>query len=149
MIVQFVGIPCAFLFGMLARSDRRQAIDRIGLVAYMAICVFGYFMTTATHFVVLAILVGAVQGGTQALSRSLFASLIPQGQVGRVLRLFRRRREIRGDPGAGRLHRRVKPQRDPGDHRVLRGGRSACCSSSTSPEGHATARADEAWAVPA
>ena len=103
------------------RPDRRQAIDRArALVVYMAICVFGYFMKTATHFLVLAILVGAVQGGTQALSRSLFASLIPQGQVGRVLRVLRGRREIRGHPRAGGLRRRVEPQRDPGDHRVLR-----------------------------
>jgi UMF1 family MFS transporter len=35
-------------------------------------------MRTATHFFALALLVGLVQGGTQALSRSLFASMIPR-----------------------------------------------------------------------
>ena len=45
-------------------------------------------MKTATHFVVLAILVGAVQGGTQALSRSLFASLIPREKSGEFFGFF-------------------------------------------------------------
>ncbi|HET9452655.1 MAG TPA: MFS transporter, partial [Gemmatimonadaceae bacterium] len=42
----------------------------------------GFFMRTATHFYVLALLVGMVQGGTQALSRSLFASMIPPHKSG-------------------------------------------------------------------
>ena len=45
-------------------------------------------MTSAAHFVVLAILVGAVQGGTQALSRSLFASLIPRDKSGEFFGFF-------------------------------------------------------------
>jgi UMF1 family MFS transporter len=88
MVVQFVGIPCAFLFGTLAgRIGAKQSIA-VGLVAYTGICIFGYFMTSATHFVVLAILVGAVQGGTQALSRSLFASLIPREKSGEFFGFF-------------------------------------------------------------
>ena len=46
---------------------------------------------------VLAILVGAVQGGTQALSRSLFASLIPRDKSGEFFGFLRRGREIRRD----------------------------------------------------
>jgi UMF1 family MFS transporter len=48
----------------------------------------GYFMTTATHFYILAILVGMVQGGTQALSRSLFGSMIPRHESGEFFGLF-------------------------------------------------------------
>jgi UMF1 family MFS transporter len=48
----------------------------------------GYFMTTATHFFILAILVGMVQGGTQALSRSLFGSMIPRHDSGEFFGLF-------------------------------------------------------------
>jgi UMF1 family MFS transporter len=88
MIVQFVGIPAAFLFGMLAQRIGAKRSIGLGLVSYMAICVFGYFMKNATHFVVLAILVGAVQGGTQALSRSLFASLIPRDKSGEFFGFF-------------------------------------------------------------
>jgi UMF1 family MFS transporter len=88
MIVQFVGIPCAFLFGMLAgRIGAKRSIG-IGLLSYAAICVFGYFMKSSTHFLVLAMLVGGVQGGTQALSRSLFASLIPKDKSGEFFGFF-------------------------------------------------------------
>jgi UMF1 family MFS transporter len=88
VIVQFVGIPCAFLFGMLAHRIGAKRSIGFGLVAYMAICILGYFMKSATHFVVLAILVGAVQGGTQALSRSLFATLIPRDKSGEFFGFF-------------------------------------------------------------
>ena len=82
LLVQFVGIPCAFLFGALAgRIGSKRAI-LIGLGVYGVIAVLGYFMRTGTHFLILALLVGTVQGGTQALSRSLFASLIPPARSG-------------------------------------------------------------------
>jgi MFS transporter, UMF1 family len=82
LIVQIVGVPFSFLFGALAsRIGAKRAIF-IGLVAYAGISVLGYFMRTASHFLALALLVGMVQGGTQALSRSLFASMIPAHKSG-------------------------------------------------------------------
>lgn len=88
VLVQFVGIPFAFLFGRIAgRIGAKRAIF-IGLVAYVAISVVGYFMKTATHFMILAMLVGTVQGGTQALSRSLFASMIPRQKSGEFFGFF-------------------------------------------------------------
>ena len=78
MITQFVGIPCAFLFGALAGKIGAKRAIFLGLVAYGIISVLGYRMQTARDFLILALLVGVVQGGTQALSRSLFASLIPK-----------------------------------------------------------------------
>jgi MFS transporter, UMF1 family len=88
IIVQFVGIPFAFLFGMLAgRIGAKRAIF-LGLLAYAVISILGYFMKSAMHFYVLAALVGMVQGGTQALSRSLFASLIPAHKSGEFFGFF-------------------------------------------------------------
>jgi UMF1 family MFS transporter len=88
LLVQFVGIPCSFLFGILAgRIGAKRALF-LGLVAYTVISVLGYFMKTATHFYLLAGLVGMVQGGTQALSRSLFASMIPQHKSGEFFGFF-------------------------------------------------------------
>ena len=55
---------------------------------YAVISVLGYFMTTSTHFFALAILVGLVQGGTQALSRSLFASMIPRQKSSEFFAFF-------------------------------------------------------------
>ncbi len=82
LIVQFVGIPATFLFGTLAEKiGARQAI-LAGLVVYLGVSLFAYTMKTATHFYILAGMVGLVQGGTQALSRSLFATLIPRYKSG-------------------------------------------------------------------
>jgi len=82
VVVQFVGVPFAFLFGRLAGRIGAKPAILLGLLVYAAISILGYFMRTATHFVILAALVGMVQGGTQALSRSLFASMIPPHKSG-------------------------------------------------------------------
>jgi UMF1 family MFS transporter len=82
LMVQFVGVPFAFLFGALASRIGAKRSVFIGLLAYTIISIIGYYMTTATHFFMLAALVGMVQGGTQALSRSLFATLIPAHKSG-------------------------------------------------------------------
>jgi len=88
MIVQFVGIPFAFLFGAFARRIGNKRAVMMGLVVYGIISIFGYFMRTGTHFLILALMVGMVQGGTQALSRSLFASLIPRQQSAEFFGFF-------------------------------------------------------------
>ena len=88
LIVQFVGIPFAFGFGVLAgRIGAKRALF-LSLVVYVVITTLGYFMTRALHFYLLAILVGMVQGGSQALSRSLFASMIPKGKSSEFFGFF-------------------------------------------------------------
>jgi UMF1 family MFS transporter len=88
LIVQFLGIPFSFLFGMLAgRIGAKRAIFG-GLVVYTGISILGYHMSTAAHFYMLAALVGMVQGGTQALSRSLFANMIPRHKSGEFFGFF-------------------------------------------------------------
>ncbi len=88
MIVQFVGIPFAFLFGALAGKIGAKRSVFLGLAVYAGISVLGYFMKTGTHFLLLALLVGTVQGGTQALSRSLFASMIPRSRSAEFFGFF-------------------------------------------------------------
>ena len=82
LIVQFVGIPATFLFGALAGKIGAKKAILGALVVYLGVSVLGYSMKTATHFYILAGLVGLVQGGSQALSRSLFATLIPRYKSG-------------------------------------------------------------------
>ena len=78
VVVQFTGIPCSFAFGWLAgRIGPKRAIY-LSLAVYLGISILGYFMTTTWQFFALAFLVGTVQGGSQALSRSLFARMIPK-----------------------------------------------------------------------
>ncbi len=82
LLVQFIGIPFAFAFGMLAGKIGARLSIFLGLSVYTGICIFAYQMTSAREFYILAILVGLVQGGTQALSRSLFANMIPKHKSG-------------------------------------------------------------------
>ena len=77
LMTQFVGIPFSFAFGRLAGKIGTKNSIMLGLFVYTIISVAGYFMETALHFFILAFLVGTVQGGTQALSRSLYGSMLP------------------------------------------------------------------------
>lgn len=88
LLVQFVGIPFAFLFGMLAGRIGAKRSILLSLAVYTGIAILARFMSTSLHFLLLAILVGMVQGGSQALSRSLFASLIPSNKSGEFFGFF-------------------------------------------------------------
>ena len=88
LITQFIGIPFAFLFGMLAGRIGAKVAVFGGLGVYAFIVVLAYFMKSAAHFYALAIMVGMVQGGTQALSRSLFASMIPKHKSSEFFAFF-------------------------------------------------------------
>ncbi len=88
VMVQFLGIPFAFLFGSLgARIGTKRAIF-IAIAVYAVATILGYFMTTVTHFFVLAALVATVQGGAQALSRALFARMIPANKTSEFFGFF-------------------------------------------------------------
>jgi UMF1 family MFS transporter len=78
VMVQFVGIPFAFAFGRLAGRIGAKPSIFIALVVYVLISLVGYFMTTVWQFFLLSFMVATVQGGSQALSRSLFATMIPK-----------------------------------------------------------------------
>jgi MFS transporter, UMF1 family len=88
LLVQFIGIPAAFAFGSLAGKFGAKRSIFFGLLVYTGICIFGYFLRTARDFWILAIAVGLVQGGTQALSRSLFATLVPKHKSGEFFGFF-------------------------------------------------------------
>lgn len=88
VLVQFVGVPATFAFGALAGRIGTKPAIFLGLAVYTLITVLGYFMTTAAHFWALAVLVGLVQGGTQALTRSLYASLIPPYKSGELFGFY-------------------------------------------------------------
>ena len=88
LMVQFVGIPFAFAFGALADRIGAKRATYLALAVYAGISVYGYFLQTATQFYVLAFFVGTVQGGAQALGRSLFASLIPRHKAGEMFGFF-------------------------------------------------------------
>jgi UMF1 family MFS transporter len=80
LIVQFIGFPAALAYGKLGqRWGARNGIF-LAISVYMLITVGGVMMTQRWHFYVLAMAIGLVQGGIQALSRSFFSRLIPKEQ---------------------------------------------------------------------
>jgi len=81
LIVQFVGFPAALLFGKLGErwGARRAIFLAIGI--YMLITLWGTMMRNPKEFYILAMVIGLVQGGIQALSRSYYSRLIPHDKA--------------------------------------------------------------------
>ncbi len=81
LIIQFVGILGATLFAKI--SDKKGNIFSLQLMIFIwvGICVFAYTVTTVNQFYVVAVLVGLVMGGIQALARATFSKLIPKDTV--------------------------------------------------------------------
>lgn len=77
LVVQFLGIPFAFLFGRLAGKLGARGGIFLGIAVYSVASLCGFFLQTERGFYLLAVLVAIAQGGTQALSRSLFSSVVP------------------------------------------------------------------------
>ncbi|MGD8251937.1 MAG: MFS transporter [Desulfobacterales bacterium] len=82
LAVQFIGFPAAVGFGKLGEKWGTRKSIFLAIGCYMAITLWGAFMTRKAEFYVLAAGVGLVQGGIQALSRSYYASLIPPDRSG-------------------------------------------------------------------
>jgi UMF1 family MFS transporter len=77
LITQFTGFPAAIAFGYLGSRFGPRAGILIGLLIYMAVTVRASVMTSPGEFFLLAFAIGLAQGGIQALSRSLYARMIP------------------------------------------------------------------------
>lgn len=91
--LELVGLALAFLLGPAVAGQASEAFDTkrsifLALVAYGIIAVWGYFLNAVIEFWFLAWMVAVVQGGSQALSRSLFASLSPASKSGEFFGLF-------------------------------------------------------------
>jgi UMF1 family MFS transporter len=82
LIVQFVGFPAALGFGWLGQKMGPRAGILLGIAVYAGIAFYAYFLHTETQFMIMAIIIGLVQGGVQSLSRSLFGRLVPPGKAG-------------------------------------------------------------------
>ena len=80
LITQFVGFPAALLFGLLAGKWGIRRGIYLALAVYIAVTLWGAAMTRVYEFYILAAVIGLVQGGIQALSRSYYTRLIPPHQ---------------------------------------------------------------------
>lgn len=73
--------------GTASRMDSKRSI-LLALGGYVGVAVWGYFLDTSMEFWTLAVMVAVIQGGSQALARSLFASMSPASQSGEFFGLF-------------------------------------------------------------
>lgn len=82
LLTQFVGFPSALAFGKLGeKRGARQGI-MLAISVYFIVIIWAYQMQQVWEFYVLAVIIGMVQGGIQALSRSFYARIIPRSESG-------------------------------------------------------------------
>ena len=99
ILTQFIGFPCSIGFGVLAQYWGAKRAIFFGIAIYSVICVAGFFVRSSWEFYALAVMVGVVQGGTQALSRSLFASMVPKSHSAEFFGFFSTGEKVAGIVG--------------------------------------------------
>ena len=82
LLTQLIGFPSALAFGFIGRRIGARRGIYIAIAVYLMVSIGASFMTSREEFFILASVVGLVQGGIQALSRSFFAGMIPSGKSG-------------------------------------------------------------------
>jgi UMF1 family MFS transporter len=99
LMVQFVAIPFAFLFGWLGKRMGTKRAILLSISVYALIAIGGYFLMEEWHFWVLGFAVATVQGGSQALSRSLFGRMMPKSKSAEFYAFFSVSEKIAGTVG--------------------------------------------------
>lgn len=84
LLVQFIGFPSAIAFG------RMEPVKGIWLclIGYLAVTVYAYFLNSAAEFYAVAAVIGLIQGGIQALSRSYYARLVTPEESAKYFGFF-------------------------------------------------------------
>lgn len=81
LLTQFIGFPATLIFGRYAdRFGHKQTLS-FAIIIYIGVVLFSAQMDSAIEFFVMASIIGLVQGGVQAISRSYFSSLIPENKA--------------------------------------------------------------------
>ena len=88
LMVQFVAAPFSLLFGKLGKTLGNKKAISLALLIYAIVAIFGYFMKEEWHMFVLGFGVAMVQGGSQALSRSLIGKMMPKSKSAEFFGFF-------------------------------------------------------------
>jgi MFS transporter, UMF1 family len=88
LLTQFIGFPSALAFGTIGEKVGARPAVIVGLVMYVGVTLWASQMTNVAEFYALAAALGLVQGGIQALSRSMYARLIPPEESGEFFGFF-------------------------------------------------------------
>ena len=78
LMVQFIAFPAAIIYNVFAQKIGTKNAVFVAIGGYALATFLGYYMSERIHFFALAALIGLFQGGIQALSRSLYARLVPK-----------------------------------------------------------------------
>ncbi len=78
VIIQLVAIAGAISMSKLSAKFGNIKVLLFTVLLWIGVCIAGYFITTETHFYIIASLVGLVMGGIQSLSRSTYSKLMPE-----------------------------------------------------------------------
>ena len=81
LMVQFIAFPCTLLYLRISSRLGAKMAVMIAIGGYSLITVFAYFMAKEWHFYALAAAVAVFQGSIQALSRSIYARIIPASRA--------------------------------------------------------------------
>jgi UMF1 family MFS transporter len=88
LMIQFLAMPGALLFARLGERIGTAAAIFISLVVFLLVCGFAYRMSSAYEFWLLGGVIAIILGGSQALSRSLFASMVPRSRSAEFFGFF-------------------------------------------------------------
>ncbi len=80
LMIQFVAMPGALLFGRLAERIGAKRAVLCSLLLFTAVTVYAFFIRKEWQFWLLAFVVAIILGGSQSISRSLYGTLIPPGK---------------------------------------------------------------------
>jgi MFS transporter, UMF1 family len=78
LFIQLVGMLGAWLFARISERLGNVRALIISIFVWILVCIGTYFITNAAGFIVVAIVVGLVMGGTQSLSRSTYSKMLPE-----------------------------------------------------------------------
>lgn len=88
LMIQFLAMPGALFFAWLGEKIGTLRAIIISLFVFLFVCIFAYRMTEASEFWILGGVIAIILGGSQALSRSLFASMVPKQQSAEFFGFF-------------------------------------------------------------
>ena len=131
LITQFVGFPSALVFGKLGQKWSVRKSIYLAIAIYIGVTIWGTMMTQKHEFYILAIVIGLVQGGIQALSRSYYSRLIPKNKAAEYYGFYNMLGKFAAILGplligvVGLITRRILMPESPTPEQVLAVGRMA------------------------
>jgi UMF1 family MFS transporter len=78
LVIQIIGMLGAWLFAKLSAVIGNIRAFIISIIGWVLICVGAYFITNALGFIIVAVCVGMVMGGSQSLARSTYSKMLPE-----------------------------------------------------------------------